>query len=52
MLSNPLAATIGPDLRLVATSFGTNYDITPGRRQTLACPSKSARLSTSCMSHP
>ena len=38
MLSSPLSATIGPDLRLVGTSFGTNYDITAGPTEDFVLP--------------
>jgi hypothetical protein len=38
VLSNPLTATIGPDLRLVGTSCATNYAISAGTTEDFGLP--------------
>ena len=44
MLSNPLAATIGPGLRLVGTSFATNYAMSAGTTEDFGLPEQIGQI--------
>jgi hypothetical protein len=43
-LGTPLAATVGPDLSLVGTSFGTNYDLTAGTTEDFGLPNPGGQI--------
>ena len=44
MLSSPLAASAGPDLKLVGTSYGANYDITAGTTEDFGLPEQVGQI--------
>ena len=44
VLSNPLAATIGPDLRLVGTSFATNCAMSAGTTEDFGLPEQIGQI--------
>ena len=43
-LSDPLAATVGPDLSLVGSSFGTNYSLTTGTTEDFGLPDPGGQI--------
>ena len=44
VLSSPLAATAGPDLKLVGTSFATNYAMSAGTAEDFGLPEQIGQI--------